>query len=80
MRLKEEYREMTIINKSKFIACVFPCRNEEEARSYIEKIKKEYSDATHVCTAYMVGDRVDFAKNKYLFLSRHFLKCKLNNI
>lgn len=56
MRLKEEYREMTIINKSKFIACVFPCRNEEEARSYIEKIKKEYSDATHVCTAYMVGD------------------------
>ena len=56
MRLKEEYREMTIINKSKFIACVFPCRNEEEARNYIEQIKKEYRDASHVCTAYMVGD------------------------
>ena len=56
MRLKEEYREMTIINKSKFIACVFPCRNEEEARNYIEQIKKEYRDASHVCTAYMVGE------------------------
>lgn len=56
MRLKEEYREMTIINKSKFIACVFPCRNEEEARTYIEQIKKEYRDASHVCTAYMVGE------------------------
>lgn len=55
MRLKQEYRETTVINKSKFIACVLPCRTEEEARAYIETIKKEYNDASHVCTAYMVG-------------------------
>lgn len=55
MRLKEEYRETTIIQKSRFIACVLPCKEEEEARAFIERIKKEFSDASHVCTAYMVG-------------------------
>ncbi|MBR3310198.1 MAG: YigZ family protein [Solobacterium sp.] len=56
MRLKEEYRENTEIQKSKFIACLCPCRSEEEARMYIDIIRKEFSDATHVCTAYAIGE------------------------
>jgi uncharacterized YigZ family protein len=56
MRLKEEYREETVINKSRFIACVIPARTEEEAREYIDWIRKEYADASHVCTAYMLGE------------------------
>ena len=55
MRIKEEYREETIINKSRFIACLLPSKTEEEARAYIECIRKEYADATHVCTAYSLG-------------------------
>ena len=56
MRLKEEYREETVINRSRFIACVAPARSEQEARDFIESIRKEYADATHVCTAYMCGE------------------------
>jgi uncharacterized YigZ family protein len=56
MRLKDEYREETVINKSRFIACVKRTDTEEQARSYIEQIRKEYPDATHVCTAFMLGE------------------------
>ena len=55
MRLKEEFRQETIINKSRFIACVNRATSEEEARAYIEEIRSEFRDATHVCTAYMLG-------------------------
>ncbi len=56
MRLKEEYREETVINKSRFIACLMRTETEEQARAYIEKIRKEFPDATHVCTAFVVGE------------------------
>ncbi len=55
MRIKEEYREELVIKKSQFIACLKTCRNEQEARDYIEEIRSEYSDATHVCTAFVCG-------------------------
>ncbi len=56
MHLKKEYRYEQIIKKSKFIACAKPIQNEEQARNYIEQIRKEYPDATHVCTAYVYGE------------------------
>ena len=56
MHLKQEYRYEQIIKKSKFIACAIPIQNEEQARNYIEQIRKEYPDATHVCTAYVCGE------------------------
>ncbi len=56
MHLKQEYRYEQIIKKSKFIACANPIQNEEQARNYIEQIRKEYPDATHVCTAYVCGE------------------------
>ena len=56
MHLKQEYRYEQIIKKSKFIACAKPIQNEEQARNYIEQIRKEYADATHVCTAYVCGE------------------------
>ena len=31
MRLKEEYREETVINKSRFIACLMRTETEEQA-------------------------------------------------
>ena len=56
MRLLEEYREETIIHKSRFIACVNVAKSEDEARQYIEQIRHEFPDASHVCTAYIVGE------------------------
>jgi len=56
MRIREEYRETTVIQKSRFIACLKSVRTEEEARAYIAEIGKEFSDATHVCTAFSLKD------------------------
>lgn len=45
------------IRKSKFITHAIPCETEEEAVEFIEKMKKEYHDATHNCSAYIIGDQ-----------------------
>lgn len=55
MRLKHEIRQETVIKKSRFIACLMPVRSEEEARLYIEAIRREFSEASHVCTAFVIG-------------------------
>lgn len=44
-----------IVNKSKFIATVFPVKTEEDAISFIEDTKKKYKDANHNCYAYVIG-------------------------
>ncbi len=41
--------------KSRFIATVCPVETEEEALRFIEKIKKQYWDARHNCSAYIIG-------------------------
>ncbi|MDD6257918.1 MAG: YigZ family protein [Erysipelotrichaceae bacterium] len=63
MRLKEEQRFEQIIHKSRFIACAAPCTAEEQCRTYIESIRKEFNDATHVCTAYICGDHDEIQRS-----------------
>ncbi len=46
-----------IEKKSRFIASVQPVESEEEALAFIEKIKKQYWNATHNCFAYAIGER-----------------------
>ena len=46
-----------IEKKSRFIATVEPVHSEEEALAFIEKIRKQYWDATHNCTAFTIGER-----------------------
>lgn len=41
--------------KSRFIACVSPARDEAEAASFINSIKKKHPDARHNCSAYRIG-------------------------
>lgn len=43
--------------KSRFIGHVLPVETEEEAIEFIEKLKKQYWDATHNCYAYVFGER-----------------------
>jgi uncharacterized YigZ family protein len=41
--------------KSRFIATVIPAAVEAEAIDFIERTKKKYWDATHNCSAYVIG-------------------------
>ena len=41
--------------KSRFIATIMPVSSEEEAASFIAKLKKQYWDARHNCSAFVIG-------------------------
>lgn len=50
--------------RSKFIAYAIPVFSAEEVKSEVEKLRKEFYDARHVCWAYMLGpDRTEFRAN-----------------
>lgn len=49
-------RDEIIINKSRFIGTACPVETEEEALEFIDKIKKEFKDATHNVYAYVIGE------------------------
>lgn len=44
-----------IMKKSRFIATVSPVESEEAADEVIESLKKKYWDASHNCSAYIIG-------------------------
>ena len=54
IRLSKPVVEEVVIERSRFIACLYPCFTEQQARQIIEDVNKQYSDATHVCTAYVL--------------------------
>ncbi|MEH7493681.1 YigZ family protein [Neobacillus niacini] len=45
-----------IIQKSRFIAHIKRVENEMEAQEFIQALKKKYWDATHNCSAYLIGE------------------------
>jgi uncharacterized YigZ family protein len=51
-----------VIKKSRFIGHSRPVESEEEAVAFIEGLKKKYWDATHNCSAYLIGERDQFQK------------------
>jgi len=51
-----------VIKKSRFIGHVMPVETEEEAVAFIEDIKKKHWNATHNCSAYMIGERDEIQK------------------
>ncbi|OOC63187.1 YigZ family protein [Paenibacillus ihbetae] len=51
-----------VIKKSRFIGHVMPVETEEEAIAFIEDIKKKHWNATHNCSAYMIGERDEIQK------------------
>jgi uncharacterized YigZ family protein len=52
--LNEIRREQTVIN-SRFIATLAPVFSIDEARLFVTRIKKEFSDASHNVPAYIIG-------------------------
>ncbi len=48
--------------KSRFICHIIPIDSEEEALAFIEKMKKQYWDARHNCSAYILEGPVDLMR------------------
>ena len=50
--------------RSRFIAYAVPVRTVEDVKEQVDKFKKQYYDARHVCWAYMLGpERITFRSN-----------------
>ena len=52
--IRRDYQKEIIIEKSRFICTLKKVASEEEAQEFIKAMKKEYWDATHNCSAYLV--------------------------
>lgn len=54
--IAKDYRKEIVIEKSRFICTLKKVHSEQEAQEFIKSIKKEFWDATHNCSAYIVDD------------------------
>lgn len=52
----KDVRQETVIEKSRFICTLKKVHSEEEAQEFIRTVKKEFWDATHNCSAYIIND------------------------
>lgn len=48
--------------KSRFIATVLPVNSQEEALDFIAAMKKKYWDATHNCSAFVIGENQELQR------------------
>lgn len=55
MNYKNTSAEITI-NKSNFIGHIARTESEDEAKAFVAEIKEKYKDATHNCSAYIIGE------------------------
>ncbi|WP_243290271.1 YigZ family protein [Bacillus sp. FJAT-47783] len=51
-----------VIQKSRFICYINRAKTEEEAQQFIHEIKKKHWDATHNCSAYLIGEQDNIQK------------------
>ena len=58
--IKEPVQSEINIKKSQFICGLYPTKNKKESKEIIQRLNQKYSDATHNCTAYIVGDGEGF--------------------
>jgi len=62
--IKDTAEGLLTEKKSKFLAYAIPLSDVNEVKTIVEKYRKEYYDARHVCWAYMLGaERKDFRAN-----------------
>jgi len=51
-----------VIQKSRFICYINRAKTEKEAQEFIDTIKKKHWDATHNCSAYLIGEHDQIQK------------------
>jgi uncharacterized YigZ family protein len=52
----------TEVNRSRFLCALAPAAGEEEARSFVARVRAEHPDATHHCVAYVIGAGAEVQK------------------
>ncbi|MFV0380098.1 MAG: YigZ family protein [Anaerorhabdus sp.] len=62
MRIKEEFNHELIIDKSRFICYLKKVDNIDDAKEYIDQIKKLHRDSTHCCSAIVCGDNYEIER------------------
>ncbi len=62
LTVNEYGKKSIIIRKSEFIGYVKNATTEEDAIEFINSIKKKHHDATHNCSAYMIGEKDEIQK------------------
>ena len=55
--VRKQAEAVQVIDKSRFIAHVFPVESREEADAFLAEIREKYKDATHNVPAMVVGDK-----------------------
>ena len=60
--IKEDSYDEFVEKKSTFITHLIRINSEEEARDFIQKMKKKHYDATHVCSCYVIGDNNEITR------------------
>src|SRR4051812_15194393 len=60
--VKKNGEHEIVIQKSRFIAHVTRAETEEAAQEFIQAIKKEHWNATHNCSAYLIGENDQIQK------------------
>lgn len=62
LTVKAKGSDELIIQKSRFIGYVRRVETEEDAQAFIQEIKKKHYDATHNCSAYIIGENDQIQK------------------
>ncbi|GAB4072960.1 YigZ family protein [Barrientosiimonas marina] len=60
--VKKEDTAEIVIQKSQFIGYVKRVETEDDAQAFVQQIKKKHHDATHNCSAYMIGEHNQIQK------------------
>lgn len=55
--VKEQIENLIVIERSKFICSIKGVENEEQAKEFIESVRKRHSLANHNCYAYIADDK-----------------------
>ncbi|MEG1473791.1 MAG: YigZ family protein [Christensenella sp.] len=61
--LAEAVEHEIVIKKSRFICALFPINNEADAQAALTGVKKHHYNATHNCSAMILGARRDIKKS-----------------
>ena len=61
--IKEDGQAQEEIKKSRFICHIKRVTTEDEARNFIQAVKKEHYKATHNCSAFILGEQSEIKRN-----------------
>jgi len=53
--IDNSYKDLMVINKSKFYSFAYPVMTEEDIKSNLDNLREQFSDATHICYAYSLS-------------------------